>query len=101
MKNDYEFIENNLKFLLDEIKSQPEVASNFPPECLPFEEQVDLLSEWLQEAGEYGLAYESIVSMLEVFPFKLSGGAAIKLLEVGLIFGFKTESEVDRCFDRR
>lgn len=34
MKFDYEFIENNLDYLLIEIKSQPEVASYFPVESL-------------------------------------------------------------------
>jgi len=38
---------------------------------------------------------------LKCFPFKLSGKAAIKLLEVSLIFGFKTEPELDKGFDRR
>ena len=59
------------------------------------------MTEWLDDAGKYGLVYENVVSMLEVWPFKLSGKAAIKLLEVGLIFGFKTESESDKGFDRR
>lgn len=44
---------------------------------------------------------KNVVSMLEVFPFKSSGKAAIKLLEVGLIFGFKTELDSDIGFDRR
>ena len=55
----------------------------------------------MNDAGEYGLVYENVVSKLEASPFKLSGKAAIKLLEVGLIFGFKTESESDKEFDRR
>lgn len=38
---------------------------------------------------------------LEIFPFKLTGLAAIKLLEVGLLMGFKSDQEVDRLFDRR
>jgi len=101
MKIDYALIEGNLGFILGEIKGQPEVALHFPADGMSYEEQVDQLGEWLQDSGEYGLVYESIVSTLEKFPLKLSGKAAIKLLEVGLIFGFKTESEVDRKFDRR
>ncbi|KPX33819.1 MULTISPECIES: hypothetical protein [Pseudomonas syringae group] len=101
MKFDYELIENNLDFLLVEIKSQSEVASYFPVESLSYDDQVNQLDEWLHDAGEYGLVYESIVCLLEKFPFKLSGIASIKLLEVGLIFGFKTEMEIDSAFDRR
>ncbi|EGH45014.1 hypothetical protein ALO42_102596 [Pseudomonas syringae pv. atrofaciens] len=41
------------------------------------------------------------MSLLETLPFKLSGVASVKLLEVGLIFGFKTEAEEDMKFDRR
>jgi hypothetical protein len=101
MKTDYRFIENNLSFVLAELGSQPEVGSFFPPESLSYQEQIGQLYEWVNDAGEYGLAYENVVSMLEVLPFKLSGKAAIKLLEVGLIFGFKTDSEADKGFDRR
>ncbi|HEX8589798.1 hypothetical protein [Pseudomonas sp.] len=101
MKADYQLIENNLSIVLAELGSQPEVGSFFPPESLSYQEQIDQLSEWVNDAGEYGLVYENVVSMLEASTFKLSGKAAIKLLEVGLIFGFKTESESDKEFDRR
>ena len=101
MKTDYQLIERNLSFVLAELGSQSEVASFSPPESLSYQEQIDQLSEWVNDAGEYGLAYENVVSMLESLPFKLSGKAAITLLEVGLIFGFKTESELDKDFDRR
>lgn len=101
MNIDYTFIEGNLDFVLNEIKGQPAVAVLFPPDCMSYEDQIYQLSEWLQDSGEYGLVYENIISILENFPFKLSGKAAVKLLEVGLIFGFKTESEMDRSFDRR
>ncbi|PBQ13401.1 hypothetical protein [Pseudomonas syringae] len=101
MKFDCRLIENNLVLLLNEIKSQPEIAFYTSSESLSYSDQVEQLSEWLHDAGEYGLVYESIVSLLERLPFKLSGRAAVKLLEVGLIFGFKTEMEVDMKFDRR
>lgn len=101
MNTHYQLIEKNLSFVLAELGSQPKVASFFPPESLCYQEQIDQLSVWVNDAGEYGLAYENVVSMLEVFPFKLSAKAAIKLLEVGLIFGFKTELDSDTGFDRR
>lgn len=40
-------------------------------------------------------------SKLETLPFRLSGAAAVKLLEVGLLFGFKTERHQDARFDVR
>jgi hypothetical protein len=39
--------------------------------------------------------------MLESYPFKISGPAAIKLLEVGLLMGYKTERPEDALFDNR
>ncbi|AZG87697.1 hypothetical protein N032_19625 [Pseudomonas syringae pv. pisi str. PP1] len=101
MKFEYRLIENNLVLLLNEIKSQPEIAFYTSSESLSYSDQVEQLSEWLHDAGEYGLVYESIVSLLERLPFKLSGRTSVKLLEVGLIFGFKTEMEADIKFDRR
>jgi hypothetical protein len=47
-----------------------------------------------------GLAYESLISMLE-FHFQRSGCTAVKLLEVGLLLRFKTERPEDAQFDGR
>lgn len=49
----------------------------------------------------YGIAYEALIAMLEAFPFPLSSRAAIKLLEVGLLFRFKTARPEDALFDSR
>ena len=101
MNNDYKAIEDNLLLVLSEILSQPEVAAYFPPEMQSYDEQLVQIREYLVDAGEYGIAYELIVSILESFPFRLSGPASIKLLETGLLMGFKTERAEDSKFDRR
>jgi hypothetical protein len=59
------------------------------------------IHELIADAGEYGLAYEYIVGALESIPFNVSGAAAVKLLEVGLLVGFKSEQDRDKRFDRR
>ena len=57
--------------------------------------------EWVEDVGEYGIAYELLVSMLEEFPFQLSGQVAVKLLEAGILMRFKTEQPQDARFDSR
>jgi len=100
-KWDYIFIENNLQCLLQELKKQPEVAKFYPTDSLSYEKDMDQITEYIELAGEYGLAYECIVGDLEMFPFKVSGAAAVKLLELGLIMKFKTEADEDKDFDIR
>lgn len=94
-------VEANLLAVLAEVRDQPEVGSSFPAELQSYAEQVEQIREYIEDAGEYGIAYESLVSMLEEFPFRLSGRAAIKLLEVGLLMRFKTEQPEDARFDGR
>jgi hypothetical protein len=94
-------VEANLLALLAEVETQPEVGSTFPPEMQSFSEQVDQVREYIVDAGEYSVAYECLVSLLASFPFTLSGPAAVKLLELGLLMGFKTERPEDLAFDRR
>jgi len=94
-------IHSNLLFVLAEIAAQPDVGATFPSELLGFPEQVGQIREWIEDAGEFGIAYESIVTMLEEFPFHLSGQAAVKLLEVGLQMRFKTDQAKDTEFDGR
>jgi hypothetical protein len=94
-------IEKNLLLVLDEISKQPEVGESFPPELQSFAEQVTQIREYIKDAGEYGIAYESLVAMLDSFHFQLSGHTAIRLLEVGLLMRFKTELPLDAKFDSR
>ncbi len=91
----------NLSAILDEIRQQLDVGAGFPPALQAFPAQVELIREWIEDANEFGIAYESLVSMLEEFPFQLSGPTAVKLLEVGLAMRFKTERPQDAPFDFR
>lgn len=101
MSVNFEVIESNLRAVLAEIQAQPEIGGVFPAELQTYADQVQQISEFIEQAGEYGVAYESLICMLERFPFTLSGPAAIKLLEVGLLMRFKTELPDDAQFDYR
>lgn len=94
-------IKDNLQKVLEEIAKQPEVAESIPPQQLSLPEQIEQIQEYLDYAGEYGVAYEIIVSLLESLPFNLSGLAAIRLLEVALLLRYKTGRSEDIKFDSR
>jgi hypothetical protein len=95
MNRDHVFVEGSLTALLEELESQPEMAIFFPSDKLGYRDTLSNIREWLEDAGEYGLAYEVIVSLLESFDFKISGKSAVRLLEVGLHFGYKTNNGTD------
>lgn len=101
MTTDAKLIQSNLQFVLAEIGKQSRVGEEFSPDLQSFPEQVESIREWVEEAGEFGIAYEAIVAMLEKFPFQISGPAAVKLLEVGLLMRFKTDQVKDAKFDSR
>lgn len=94
-------VARNLGSVLDEMESQTEVGKLYPPELMSFDEQMEQLRQYIEYAGEYAVAYESIVATLEEIPFVLSGPAAIKLLEVGLLMRYKTGRPEDSEFDNR
>lgn len=94
-------VENRLLEVLSELENQKSVSASYSSEVLPFEEEMKQIREYIEIAGEYGIAYESIVATLETHPFKLSGRSAISLLELALIFKFKTERKKDADFDIR
>jgi hypothetical protein len=91
----------NLVSLIGEIESQGNVGRQFPAEMQSLRDQSSQLREFVEHAGEYGVAYESIVAMLERFPFVLSGMGAVRLLEVGLLLKYKTGLSADSMFDGR
>ena len=95
MTLDTRMIAANLLAVLNEVRRQSDVGTVVPPELQSFQEQVEQIREWIEDAGECGIAYESLVSMLEAFPFQLSGRAAVRLLEAGLAMRFKTERPED------
>jgi len=99
--SDSELIETNLGIVLSEMEAQPEVARHFPPNVLAYGDLMAQIHEFIDLAGEYGLAYEYINGALETLPFKISGNATVKLLEVGLLMGFKSGLDRDKRFDRR
>lgn len=101
MKPNFQRIEDNLMLIFNELTAQPSMATYFSPEGLSYDGHMERIREYVELAGEYGLAYELIICVLEDVPFTLSARAAIKLLEVGLVMGFKTEREEDALFDRR
>jgi hypothetical protein len=93
-------IKANLLVVLREVEAQPHVGK-LVDKLQSFNDQMQQLHEYLEIAGEYGIAYESLVRLLEQFPFQLSGRAAIKLLEAGLLLKYKTELPEDSPFDNR
>jgi hypothetical protein len=85
-------IETRLLFILHELESQKNVSLTYSENTLSFNDEMKQIHEFIEFANEYGLAYETIVAAIESHPFILSGKAAIALLEVGLLFGYKTDT---------
>jgi len=94
-------IKNNLLSILREIEKQNYLAETYSKEELSFDDEMFQLFEYIDVADEYAVAYESIISTLENHKYILSGIAAVKLLEVGLLMKYKTEREEDKIFDNR
>jgi hypothetical protein len=97
---EWKLADDNLTLILRELEAQPQIGKYYPPTAMSYGDQVAQIREFI-DVGEYLLAYEYINGALEEFPYSISGKAAIKLLEVGLLMGFKSELERDRIFDRR
>ena len=85
MTINYELIEKNIRAILAEIKGQDAVGMSFPEDVMSFDDVMSMLDEWVEVAGEYGIAYETTVSLLERHPSVLTGSSAVRLLELGLI----------------
>jgi hypothetical protein len=98
MRDRSKIVESNLVDIIDALAAQEDVGRQFPPELLQLEPWLEQLREWVCDVNECGIAYESIVATLELYPFSLRGPTAVKLLEVGLLMGFKTDREEDKCF---
>lgn len=91
--------EENLIFILSEIEIQRGVSKSFSEHMLSFDETIARIHEYIEEAGEYALAYELMVILLETYDFTISGLGAVKLLELGLMMKFKTTREIDSQFN--
>ena len=96
-----EIIKANLLAVLIEVRDQPDIGKCFSNKLQSYVEMIEQTREYIEDAGEFGIAYESLVCTLQSFPFQLSGAAAIKLLEVGLLMKFKTNLHEDALFDSR
>jgi hypothetical protein len=94
-------IEVRLLRVLGEVEQQREIGKTFPVEMQSLADQAAQIREYIDVAGEYAIAYESLVCLLEFRPFKVSGPVAIQLLEVGLLLKFKTDRPEDSMFDSR
>lgn len=94
-------IRDRLRGVLDEMRKQTHLANHFGSATLSFDEEMEQLRELIEDAGEYGVAYESIVSCLEDIPFVLTGKVVVNLLEVSLLLGYKTDKPSDKPYDRR
>lgn len=97
-----ELVATRLRLLFDEMRAQEaDVATMYESSSRGFDSEFDEISEYLNEAHEFGIAYEVLVCNLEFATYVLSAKASLALLEVGLLFGFKTERASDEIFDRR
>ncbi|MDR3086581.1 MAG: hypothetical protein LBU45_01295 [Azoarcus sp.] len=84
-----EIIKDNLSFVFYEMETQLDVARYYPSNGLSYEDHMAQIREFIVDAEEYGLAYEYTSGALENLPFRVSGQAAVKLLEAGGLMGFK------------
>lgn len=80
--------QSKLTLILQELQSQPEAGVSIPPGEQSLSEQLQCIGEWI-DVREFGIAYDTLVALLETCEFRMSGKAAVCLLEVGLFFGFK------------
>jgi len=96
----YEYIKEGLNNILLELKEQSNVSGEFSKDILNYDDQIKNLDEYINDVDEFGIAYELIVVLLEKYSFRILGKNAIHLLEIGLIFGFKTTRDIDDEFSR-
>ena len=87
--------------VLEENRESAKMVKHYSDKFLSYDERITKNRVFIEVAGEYGLAYEYLVGAIELHPFVLSGKAVISLLELGLVFGFKSDRPEDRAFDRR
>ncbi|MDP1884365.1 MAG: hypothetical protein Q8L10_03260 [Candidatus Moranbacteria bacterium] len=97
MQKTEEEIIKRLKILFNKIKMQKDVSGNYASGNLSFDEEMQQIQEYI-DTSEYGIAYENIVTALESHPFALTGRDAVVLLELGLLFKFKTDRSEDNIF---
>ncbi len=100
MSNDliYNKVMSNLQTVFEEMRVQNELSVYYPSNVLPFDKQMVQLDEYINDYDEFGIAYELIICNLEHYPFILKGTTVVKLVEVALLMGYKTDREEDEIF---
>lgn len=84
-----------------EIRSQHDVGALISDSQLSFNEQMNNIYEYINDAGEHEIAYELIICLLEMYPFVISSLNAVLLVEIALSFKYKTDRDVDKQYDLR
>lgn len=87
--------------IASELHEQKHLATKHWDSQDDFENEMCQIKEYIEEAGEYGIAYDVIIANLDQVPFQLSSKAVLGLIEVALVMGYKTEDDCDAVFDRR
>lgn len=102
MSESLEFIAARLRLLFDEMRAQKgHVMAVYASSARGFDLEFEQLGEYIDDANELGIAYEVLVCNLEFAPYVLTAQASLAILELGLLFGFRTERPCDEIFDRR
>ena len=95
-----ELIRANLVSIFDGLSEQTAAAREFWGSEAESVQALAELRELIFDADEFGLAYEEIVCVCEIGTFVLKGSDAVKLLEIGLLLGYKTARASDEMFGR-
>lgn len=93
-------IETKLTAIWAEMASQEDLVATLDQYGVHDSEAVQQIGEYITDHAEYEAAYNYMVVVLELVPFKLSGPNVVSLLEVGLTFGFKTDRDEDDQYRR-
>lgn len=91
-------LEKRILLIIQELEFQERIEDDASKDFLTHKESLYQIKEFL-EVGEYGLAYMSLVFYLEYYNFSISSFASVKLLELGLLMGFKSDREEDEIYD--
>lgn len=93
-------ITSKLEAILAEIKGKKDSYEKSNDEEMPYDEQIVQIREYI-ENREYGLAYETIICILEKLDADIPAKISVVLIELALLFRFKTERSEDGIFDIR
>ncbi len=87
----FDLLEAYLTCLTQELETHTHEPNYLDEDTKNFQESMEDLKEYI-DVGEYGIAYELIVALLEHAPFQVSPKFALTLLKVGLLLeGKRTE----------